>query len=210
MEMQRGLDRDLGPHGFACSSRELFSFTCSLRELLGLVANALFVVCRYAISTLPFTFNSLLAFIFYLCMCMCTTWVQCPRRPEEGAISTGMEVSCSCEPLNVGAENGEPMQKQQVLLTTEFSLQPLLYFLTVIYKSLWKHFKWKFIHTQCNFKCGLWVKRMWTAKIIFVPHRLHPSTGAPSLLTALLAKLLLWKTLRTFKDNFYSCLNINC
>jgi hypothetical protein len=58
-------------------------------------------------------------------VCLCTVCVQCLQRPEEGAGSAGTRVAavsvplCACWKLNPG-----PL-KDQVLLTTEPSLQPL-------------------------------------------------------------------------------------
>lgn len=57
------------------------------------------------------------------CMFMC---VLCPQRSEEGTDSPGAGVTGGCGTLECWKPNSDPLQEQQMPLTTELSLQPLI------------------------------------------------------------------------------------
>jgi hypothetical protein len=60
---------------------------------------------------------------FYFRVCMWTTCVQCPWRPEEAITCPGTGVIGGCEPLCRRWEsNPGPVLEQPVFLTTEPSL----------------------------------------------------------------------------------------
>ena len=57
---------------------------------------------------------------FYLCVLVCG----CLRRSEEGIGAPGTEVVGGCEWQAYWEPSSGPLEEQQVLLTTEASLQP--------------------------------------------------------------------------------------
>lgn len=69
----------------------------------------------------------------------CTVYTQFPRRPERGVaylgtgVRDGSEVPCRCGELNL-----HPLEEQQVLLTTELTLQRLN--LLIFHSTVFTHF----------------------------------------------------------------------
>lgn len=59
-------------------------------------------------------------------MYVCTTYIQCPRRPEESARSHGTGVTDSYElPRGCWELNPGSLKDQSMFLSAELSLQPL-------------------------------------------------------------------------------------
>lgn len=70
---------------------------------------------KIILETIPFIFN----FLLYVGItCLCTIWVQCPRKPEEGDRSPWASVyELESNPC--------PLEEQQEILTAEQFLQPI-------------------------------------------------------------------------------------
>ena len=63
--------------------------------------------------------------MFGLNVCLCTTCMQCPQRPEEGSKSLGTGVIGSCEPpCRCWEPNSGLLEEKLVVLIAEPSLFP--------------------------------------------------------------------------------------
>lgn len=73
-------------------------------------------------------FFILCVWVFWLHVCLCTTCVQCLRRPDAGSEWLGVGDTDSCEPLCRHWElNQSHLEEPSVLLTTKASPHPLMF-----------------------------------------------------------------------------------
>lgn len=73
---------------------------------------------------------SLIFFYFYVHVCMCTIYVQCPQRSEEEDVRySGDEVAASYGLLYGFWEQNSSLHEEQVFISAELSLQPYTYVL---------------------------------------------------------------------------------
>lgn len=111
---------------------------------------------KHMIFELKNIFFILCVWVFWMYVCLCTTCVQCLRRPDEGSEWLGVGDTDSCEPLCRHRElNQSPLEEWSMLLTTK-AYSPTLDVCTfyrrpyLLQRWGWNASTWKYTWSSSN------------------------------------------------------------